>query len=79
MELPQSNTLIPVYSYTRTELLSLRTKTSLLSLSTVDRLKDLNIGYHLPRRHRSSRGVKRKEKKKKNTLHSLLLHLMLNQ
>ena len=46
MELPQSNTLIPVYSYTRTELLSLRTKTCLLSLSTVDRLKDLNIGYH---------------------------------
>ena len=63
MELPQSNTLIPVYSYTRTELLSLRTKTSLLSLSTVDRLKDLNIGYHLPRRHRSSRGVKRKKQK----------------
>ena len=50
MELPQSNTLLPVCSYTRTELLSLRTKTSLLSLSTVDRLKDLNIGYHLPRR-----------------------------
>ena len=44
----------PVYSYTRTEILSLRTKTSLLSLFTVDRLKDLNIGYHLPRRHRSS-------------------------
>ena len=63
MELPQSNTLLPVCSYTRTELLSLRTKTSLLSLSTVDRLKDLNIGYHLPRRHRSSRGVKRKKKK----------------
>ena len=59
MELPQSNTLLPVCSYTRTELLSLRTKTYLLSLSTVDRLKDLNIGYHLPRRHRSSRGVKR--------------------
>ena len=47
MELPQSNTLLPVCSYTRTELLSLRTKTSLLSLSTVDRLKDLIIGYHL--------------------------------
>ena len=46
MELPQSNTLLPVCSYTRTELLSLRTKTSLLSLSTLDRLKDLNIGYH---------------------------------
>ena len=61
MELPQSNTLLPVCSYTRTELLSLRTKTSLLSLSTVDRLKDLNIGYHLPCRHRSSRGVKRKK------------------
>ena len=61
MELPQSSTQIPVYSYTRTELLSLRTKTSLLSLSAVDRLKDLNIGYHLPRRHRSSRGVKRKK------------------
>ena len=62
MELPQSITQTPVYSYTSTELLSLRTKTSLLSLSTVDRLKDLNIGYHLSRRHRSSRGVKRKEK-----------------
>ena len=59
MELPQSNIQTPVYSYTRNELLSLRTKTSLLSL--VDRLKDLNIGYHLPRRHRSSRGVKRKK------------------
>ena len=54
-------TLLPVYSCTRTELLSLKTKTSLLSFSTVDRLKDLNIGYHLPRRHRSSRGVKRKK------------------
>ena len=31
---------------TLTPLFSLRTKTSLLSLSTVDRLKDLNIGYH---------------------------------
>ena len=62
MELPQSNTQTPVYSYMRTELLSLRTKTSLLSLSTVDRFKDLNIGYYLPRRHRSSRGVKRKKK-----------------
>ena len=47
MELPQSNTPLPVCSYTRTELLSLRTKTSLLSLSTVDRHKDLNIGYHV--------------------------------
>ena len=69
MELPQSNTQIPVYSHTRTELLSLRTKTSLLSLFTVDRLKDLNIGYHLPRRHRSSRGVKRK----KQNLHSFIV------
>ena len=69
MELPQSNTQTPVYSYTRTELLSLRTKTSLLSLSTVDRLKDLNIGYHLPPRHRSSRGVKRK----KQNLHTFIV------
>ena len=69
MELPQSNTLIPVCSYTRTELLSLRTKTSLLSLSTVDRLKELNIGYHLLRRHRSSRGVKRK----KGNLHPFIV------
>ena len=61
MDLPQSNTQTPVYSYTHIELLSLRTKASLLSLSTVDRLKDLNIGYHLPRRHRSSRGVERKK------------------
>ena len=66
MELPQSNTLLPVCSYTRTEIISLSTKTSLLSLSTVDRLNDLNIGYHLPHRHRSSRGVKRK----KQNLHS---------
>ena len=69
MELPQSNTQIPVYSCTRTELLSLRTKTSLLSLSTVDRLKDLNIGYNLPRRHRSNRDVKRK----KQNLHSFIV------
>ena len=69
MELPQSNTQTPVHSYTRTELLSLRTKTSLLSLSTVDLLKDLNIRYHLPRRHRSSRGVKRK----KQNLHSFIV------
>ena len=69
MELPQSNTQIPVCSYTRTELLSVRMKTSLLSLSTVDRLKDLNIGYHLPHRHRSSRGVKRK----KQNLHSFIV------
>ena len=53
--------LAPVYSYTHTDILSLRTKTSLLSLSTIDCLKDLNIGFHLPRHHRSSRGVKRKK------------------
>ena len=69
MELPQSSTQTPVYSYTCTELLSLRTKTSLLSLSTVDRLKDLNIGYHLSRRHRSSGGVKRK----KQNLHPFIV------
>ena len=69
MELPQSNTQIPVCYYTRTELISFRTKTYLLSLSTVDRLKDLNIGCHLPRRHRSSGGVKRK----KQNLHSFIV------
>ena len=69
MELPQSNTQTTVYSYTRTELLYLRTKTSLLSLSTVDRLKDINIGYHLPRRHRSSLGMKMNFKK----LHSFVV------
>ena len=58
MDLQQcNNTQTPVYSYTRTELLSLRPNTFLLSLSTVDCHKDLNIGYHLPRHHRSSRGV----------------------
>ena len=61
MELSQSSKQTTVYSYTRTELLSLRTNTFLLSLSTVDRLKDVNVGYHLPRRHRSSRGVKSKK------------------
>ena len=69
MELPLSITQTPVYSYTRTELLPLRMKTSLLRLSTVDRLKDLNIGYHLSCRHRSSRGVKRK----KQNLHSFVV------
>ena len=69
MELPLSITQTPVYSYTHTELLYLRMKTSLLSLSTVDRLKDLKIGYHLPRHHRSSQGVKRKKK----NLHSLVV------
>ena len=61
MELPQSNPQTPDFSCTSTELLSLRTKTSLISLSTEDRLKDLNVEYHLPRRHRSSGGVKRKK------------------
>ena len=69
MELPQSNNQTPVYSYTSTEYLSSRTKTSLLSISTVDRLKDLNIGYYLSRRHRSSRGVKRR----KQNLHSFIV------
>ena len=59
MELPKSNNQTPVCSYTRTELLSLRTKISLLSPSTVDLLMDLCIGYLLPRRYRLSRGVKR--------------------
>ena len=76
MELPQSNTQIPVHSSTRTELLSLRTKTSLLSHSTVDRLKDLNIGYHLPRRHRQVEVLKGRNQ---ICIHSLLLHLMHNQ
>ena len=62
-------TLLPVCSCTHTELLSLRTKTSLLSLSTVDRIRDLNIRCHLPRRHRSSRGIKRK----KQNLHSFIV------
>ena len=69
MELPQSITQTPVYSYTRTELLSLRTKISLLCLYTVDRLKDLCIGYHILRCHRSRRGVKRK----KQNLHPLIV------
>ena len=62
-----ANTQTPVYSYTRTELPSLRTKTYLFSLSTVDRLKDLNNGYHIPRRHRSS------VKRKKQNLHSFIV------
>ena len=69
MELSLSITETPVYSYTRTELLSVRMKTSLLSLSTVDRLKDIKIGYHLPRHHRSSQGAKRKKK----NLHSFVV------
>ena len=47
-------------------------KTSLLILSTVGPLKDLNIGYHLPRRRRSNRGVKRK----KQNLHSFIVCLV---
>ena len=35
----------------------------------IDRLKDLSIGYHLPRRHSSSRGVKRN----RQNLHSLIV------
>ena len=68
MELPQSNTQTTVYSYTRTELLSLRTKTSLLSFSIVDRRKDLNIGYPT-HHHSSSLGVKRK----KQNLHPFIV------
>ena len=45
MELPQSNAQTPFYSHTNTELLSIRTKTSILSLSTLDLLTDINIGY----------------------------------
>ena len=41
----------------------------MLSLSTVDRHKDLNIGYHLPRRRRSRRGVERN----KQNLHSFIV------
>ena len=61
MDLPQSNTQTLVYSCTRTELPSLRTETYLLNHSTVDRLKDLNIGDSPPRSHRSVRGVIRKK------------------
>ena len=71
MVLQKSIIQTSVYSYTRTELLSLRTKTSLLSLSTVNRLKDFNIGYHLQCRHRSSRGVKRK----KQNVHQFIVAL----
>ena len=74
MELQQSNTQTPVYSYTRTEFLSLRTKTSLLSLSSADRLKDLNIGYHAVIVQ-----VEVEKGRKKICIHSLLLHLMHNQ
>ena len=69
MVLPQCSTQTLVYSYMRTRLLSLRTKTSLLCLSTVDRLKDLSIGYHLPRHHRSCSGVERK----KQNVHSFIV------
>ena len=53
------------------EILFIRTKTSFLNLSTVDRLQDLNIGYHLPRRYRSSCGINNKEQ---NT-HSFIVAL----
>ena len=61
MDLPESNTQTPVISYTRTELLSLRRNASFFGLSSVDHLKDLNIGYHIPNPHPASRGVKRKK------------------
>ena len=38
-------------------------------LESVEFIFNLNIGYHLPRRHRSSRGVKRK----KHNLHSFIV------
>ena len=41
----------------------------MLCLSTVDRLMDLDIGYNLPRRHRSIRGVERK----KQNVHSFIV------
>ena len=69
-------TQTPVYSYTRTELLSLGTNTSLISLSAIDRLKDLNTGYHLPRINRTSRCV---EMMKPNLHSFILLHLVHNQ
>ena len=61
MGLPQSSIQTPVCSYMCYERLSLRTKTSFLSLFTVDRLKDLSIECRIPRCHHSSRGVKRKK------------------
>ena len=64
-----ATTQAPVYSYTRTEIFALRTKISLISLSTVDRLKDSNIGYLVPRRYLSSRGVKGK----KQNVHPLIV------
>ena len=69
MDLPQSNTQTPVYSYLSTELISLRTKTYFICHSTVNRLRDLNIGYHVPRRHHSSVGAKRK----KQNVHSFIV------
>ena len=47
----------------RTEFLSLRTKTSMLSLSIVD------IGCHHPRRQRSRRG----ERRKKQNVHPFIV------
>ena len=57
MDLPEINTQTLAISITCTELLSFRTRTFFLWLSTVDRLKDLDIGYYLPRRQRTCRGV----------------------
>ena len=72
-----SNTQTPVYSYTSTKLLSLRTETSLLS--TVDRLKDLIIAYHLPCRHHlqrncAARVILRLPKSSNITTHLKYLH-----
>ena len=61
MEQQQSYNQTPAYSFSCTELLTIRTKKSMLSVSTADRLKDLNIGYRLPRRHRPNRNANRKK------------------
>ena len=53
----------------------MRTNTSLHSLSTVDRLKDLSIGYRLPRRHRLGRFVKWKNQ----NVHPLIVTLFYAQ
>ena len=61
MGVPQHNSQTPDHSNTPTVFLSLRTKKSMLCLSIVERLKDLNIGYDHPLRQRSSRGSRRKK------------------
>ena len=75
MKLPQSSMQTPVYSYMSTELLLCERKHPYLAFPTVDRLKDLNIVYHLPRCPRSSRGVKRK----KQNVHSFIVASFIAQ